>query len=235
MQFLTQCIGTFGRVGLALSDTTVTNVKLVSVSIGRSYFHSYNLTMEEFCNGSYLVPAGSMGNFPNGEMIYFFEYKIKYNSRTYVVSKRLNFIKQMSEVKPELYLSENGTADIGTSDNIKISFRLSNPTSFGTNFTLRGSFQITNGLQIENLLDSVIVYPQETVEIDATIKASTATAGLRNVFILNATNDCWDLSAQRNIVVVEQVSLLLNNNRNTYHSPNGKGIQYYYNNIVMIL
>ena len=162
--------------------------------------------MEEFCNGSYLVPAGSMGNFPNGEMVYFFEYKIKYNSRMYVVSKRVNFIKQMSEVKPELHSSENGTVDIGTSDSIKISFRLSNPTSFGTIFTLSGSFQTANGLRVDNLLDSVVVYPQEAVDIDATIKASTATAGSRNVFTLNATNDCWDLSAQRNITVVEQVS-----------------------------
>ena len=188
-----------------------TTVKLLSASTDLHGSHHYLLTMEEFCNGSYLVPAGSMGNFPNGGAIYFFQYQ--YNSglgiRSRTVYRGINFVEQTSEIKPELHSSESDTADIAASDNIKISFQLSNPTSFGTNFTLSGSFQTANGLQFDDLLDSVIVYPQETVEIDATIKASTAAAGSRNVFTLNATNDCWDLSAQRNITVIEQVSLLL--------------------------
>ena len=120
----------------------------------------------------------------------------------------MDFTNQISEIKPELHSSESGPAEIGTSESTKITFRLSNPPSFAMNFTLSGSFQNANGLQCENLLDSVVVYPQETVEIEATIKASTAPAGSRNVFTLNATNDCLDLSAHRNITVVEQVSLL---------------------------
>jgi hypothetical protein len=119
----------------------------------------------------------------------------------------VDFVEQISEVEPELRSSESASADVATSDTIKISFQLSNPTSFTTNFTLSGSFQIENGLQVDDLIDSVVVYPQETVEIDATINASTALAGSRNLFTLNATNDCLDLSAQRNITVVEQVSL----------------------------
>ena len=179
--------------------------------MGRSHLqHRYNLLMEEFCNGSYLVPAGSMGNFPNGEVTYHFEYKYKSNTTIlYAVSRRVDFINRISEVKPELQSSESGTVEIGTSDNIRISFQLSNPTFFTTNFTISGSFQSANGLEVDDsLLSSVVVYPQETVEIEATIKATSAPAGSRNVFILNATNDCLDLSAHRNITVVEQVSLV---------------------------
>ena len=186
-----------------------TNVKLLSASVGRSHFHRYNLAMEEFCNGSYLVPAGSIGNFPNGEVTFYFEYKYKSDlSTSYVRFRRVEFINQTSEMKPELHSSESGAAEIGTSESTKISFRLSNPTFFATSFTLSGSFQNANGLQVDNLVDSVVVYPQETVEIEATIKASTAPVGSRNVLTLNATNGCLDLSAHRNITVVEQVSLV---------------------------
>ena len=186
-----------------------TNVKLLSTSIGRSHFRHYSLPMEEFCNGSHLVSAGSMGNFPTGEATYYFEFRCKSDlSTSFVRFRRVDFTNQMNEIKPELHSSESGAAEIGTSESTKISFRLSNPTTFTTSFTLSGSFQNANGLQVENLLDSIVVYPQETVEIEATIKASTAPAGSRNVFTLNATNDCLDLSARRNITVVEQVSLV---------------------------
>ena len=190
-----------------MSNTT--NVKLLHASVGRSHIHHYNLPMEEVCNGSHLVSAGSMGNFPNGEVTYYFEFNYKSDlSMSFVQSRSMDFTNQINEIKPELHSSESGPAEIGTSESTKISFRLSNPTSFTTRFTLSGSFQNINGLQVENLLDSVVVYPQETVEIEATIKASTAPAGSRNVFTLNATNGCLNLSAHRNIIVVEQVSLL---------------------------
>lgn len=188
---------------MALSD--ITDVKLLSTTVSRSHSHRYDLTMEEFCSGSYLVPAGSMGNFPRGEMIYNFEYKYK-SDVAILYNVSVEFMKQMTEVKPELQSLESDSIEIGTSGNTKISFRLSNPTSFATNFTLSGSFQSDNGLEIDSLLGSVVVYPREAVEIEANIKASTATVGSRNVFTLNATNDCLDLSVHRNITMVEQVS-----------------------------
>ena len=80
--------------------------------------------------------------FPNGEMTYYFEYKYKSDlSTSFVQFRRVDFINQLSEIKPKLHSSESGAAEIGASESTKISFWLSNPTSFQQNLTSMAAFR----------------------------------------------------------------------------------------------
>lgn len=195
-------VGSYGRIGLA-SEGTFNARLLFNIFNFTTYF---GLNMEEICNGLHLTPSGSFGNFPSGSGLYGFDYRDADNMR-HTKYKSVNF-EMINNAVYELKSVESGVVDIVTSESKRITFRLRNPTAFTTKFTLTSSLQITDGFQVgDNLTTSVVIYPQEAVEIEATISANTAAVGARNRFTLHATNGCVHLYAYRNLTVIEQVSI----------------------------
>ena len=86
----------------------------------------------------------------------------------------------------ELSSSGSNNTEIFVSGGKSLTFLLRNPTSFLTNFTLANGFEIRSN----NLPYSVVIYPEESVQIEVTINSGTAVVGLTNTFILHATNGC---------------------------------------------
>ena len=145
-----------------------------------------------------------MMNFPSGIIHYSLRVAMYHQTRT---QHTLPITFEQTETEFELLCSESNNSEIDVSESKSLIFLLRNPTSFPTNFTLDGSLKWMNGFEIGNnsLPYSVVIYPQESIQIEITINSGTAVIGSTNTIILHATNGCVDLYSFKNVTVIEQV------------------------------
>ena len=213
----TKYLGAYGRVGVALPESlqnaTSVTLSLFKYTYGRQVHFYSNVSMVKICDQNYLVPSWEIMNFPSGVIHYrvttYHPTRIQHITFTSTRHDTGSVVLEMIDSTAGFELSSSGSSntEIFVSGGRSLTFLLRNPTSFQTNFTLDGSLRRENGFEIGNTnLHSVVIYPEESLQIEVTINSGTAVVGSTNTFILHATNGCVDLYSIKNVTVIEQVS-----------------------------